>query len=101
MKIGCNISIDVTKLDKARFYQGLKGTYVNLTAFINTENPGQYGDHGPVRQQTSKEERDNGVDMPICGNVKVFWTGESEREDYTPPVSDAGNGGGFDDDIPF
>ena len=35
--IGLNFSIDVTKLDKTRFYQGKKGTYAKLTVFVDSE----------------------------------------------------------------
>jgi len=32
-KIGINISIDVTKIDKSRLFKGKKGTYMDLTTF--------------------------------------------------------------------
>jgi len=70
--MGINVKIDVTKLDKSRFFVGKKGTYANLTLFIDTENPSEYGDHGTIRQQTSKEERQSGVKLPIIGNAKIF-----------------------------
>ncbi len=73
MKIGFNLSIDVTKLDKSRFYKGKKGTYAKLTCFVDTEEASQYGDHGTITQELSKEDRDNGVKLPILGNAKVFW----------------------------
>ncbi len=104
MKLGVNLSIDVTKLEKARFYQGKKGTYANLTAFIDTENPGQYGDHGAIRQATSKEERQQGVKLPVVGNVKVFYTAESEAADGYPGPNDhvPGQESNIDDgSIPF
>lgn len=73
MRIGFNISIDVSKLDKSRFYKGKKGTYAKLTCFINTEETSQFGDNGTITQELSKEDRDNGVKLPIIGNAKVFW----------------------------
>ena len=36
-KIGISISIDVTKILKERLFQGKKGTYMDLTTFIDTE----------------------------------------------------------------
>lgn len=90
MKIGANIKVDVSKLDKTRFYKGAKGTYADLTAFIDTEQTGQYGDNGTVSQTTSKEERQNGVKLPICGNVKVFWKEEAEPEYPEPDYSQDG-----------
>lgn len=97
MKIGMNIKVDVTKLDKARFFEGKKGKYVDLTAFIDTEQTGEYGDNGTVAQSTSKEERQNGVKMPVCGNVRVFYRDGDDR----PPVSSPAPGPVDDDDIPF
>lgn len=73
MKIGVNIKIDVSKIDKSRLFQGKKGTYLDLTAFIDPDNPGQYGDHGMISQATTKEEREQGVKTPILGNCKVFF----------------------------
>lgn len=95
MKIGCNISIDVTKIDKDRLYHGKKGKYLNLTAFIDLEQQSQYGDNGTVSQSTSKEERQNAVKMPIIGNVKVFYRDESapKEPDYQEPENN--------DDLPW
>ena len=98
MKIGVNIKLDVTKLDKERFFQGKKGKYVDLTAFIDTEQTGEYGDNGTVSQSTSKEERQNGTRLPICGNVRVFY--KDEQESHTPPQS-SGPPEIDADDIPF
>ena len=104
--IGLNFSIDVTKLDKTRFYQGKKGTYANLTVFVDSEQ-GQYGDNGIISEQLSKEERDQKLQLPIIGNVKIFYTKDADNfaqqkaqqtapaHHETPPIED------FDDDIPF
>ena len=37
MKIGLSVRIDVTKIDKARLYAGAKGTYLDLTTFVDTD----------------------------------------------------------------
>ena len=73
-KIGINIKIDVTKIDKARLFKGEKGTYLDLTTFIDTSEADQYGNHGFISQATTKEERDQGVKTPILGNSKVFFS---------------------------
>jgi hypothetical protein len=73
MKIGVRVKIDVTKIDKGRLYVGAKGTYLDATVFIDPENPGQYGDHGMITQDVTKEEADQGVKGNILGNVTVFW----------------------------
>jgi len=36
MKIGVNLKIDVTKLDKSRFFKGAKGTYADLSVYLDT-----------------------------------------------------------------
>jgi hypothetical protein len=105
MKTGIRIKIDVTKIDKARLFEGKSGAkYLDATVFMDPDNPGDYGDHGFISQDVSKEERDQGVKGPIIGNVKVFWTGESQPQQAAPqatpqappPAAD------FDDsDIPF
>ena len=78
MKIGISIRIDVTKIDKARLYAGAKGTYLDLTTFIDTDNPDQYENHGFISQSVDKEEREKGVRTTILGNTKVFYKGASE-----------------------
>ena len=81
MKIGMTIKLDVTKIDKKRLFQGKKGTYLDLTTFVDTDNPGKFGDHGTVSQSLSKEERADGVEVPILGNVKVFYKSESQQQE--------------------
>ena len=73
-KLGISIKIDVTKIDKSRIFQGQKGKYIDLTTFIDTDNPDQYQNHGFISQSTSKQERDAGVQTPILGNCKVFYS---------------------------
>lgn len=73
-KIGISIKLDVKKLDKARFFAAQSGAlYVDLTMFLDPENEGSYGDHGFITQSTSKEEREQQVQMPILGNGKIFY----------------------------
>ena len=79
MKVGISVRIDVTKIDKARLYKGEKGTYLDLTTFVDTDEKDQYENNGFISQSVDKEERDQGVQTPILGNVKVFYTGETER----------------------
>lgn len=98
MKIGVALKIDVTKLDKARFFRGQKGVCADLTCFIDTENVSKYGDNGTISQSTSQEERQNGVKLPIIGNAKIFYTDSNEqnhggREDQ--------NNYQGEDDVPF
>jgi len=80
MEIALDLRVDVTKIDKARIYEGQKGKYLSMTVWIDTENESQYGDHGTARQSTSKEEREAGVKLPIIGNAKIFFRKESQQQ---------------------
>jgi len=98
--IGINLSIDVSKLDKSRLYKGAKGTYANLTVFIDS-NPDQYGKNGGVKEQATKDERDQKVKMPFVGNATIFWSDnpdfqQARVEQAQEPATDE-----FDDSIPF
>ncbi len=111
-KIGISIKLDVTKLDKTRFYKANSGAvYVDLTMFLDPNNEGQYGDHGFATQSTTKEEREQQVQMPILGNGKIFY-GLQELQGGKQPAPQrpmdkamAQNGiqanNQFDDDVPF
>ena len=97
MKIGLSVRIDVTKIDKARLYAGAKGTYLDLTTFVNTEEKDQYENNGFISQSVDKEEREQGVQTPILGNVKVFFTDGAQSAPQSTPQSKAV----IDEDIPF
>ena len=96
MKIGLSVKIDVTKIDKKRLYEGKKGTYLDLTTFINTDETNEYGDHGFISQSLDKEEREQGLQTPILGNVKVFYTDKEPQAPQQAPQQD-----NFDYDRPF
>tara|TARA_R110000868_G_scaffold207972_5_gene457111 strand:+ start:222 stop:530 length:309 start_codon:yes stop_codon:yes gene_type:complete len=100
-KVGIQLKIDVTKIDKALLFKGTKGSYLDATIFVELDTPDQYGNHGMVTQDVSKESRDAGEKGPILGNVKVFWKdgGNSAPVQKTAPKAAAGDN--FDDDIPF
>lgn len=107
-KIGISIKIDVSKIDKSRLFKGEKGTYLDLTTFIDTAKEGQYGDHGFISQSTSKEEREQKVQTPILGNCKVFFsdmdTALKTQSAQQPPAAAAqykDASGGFDANDPF
>lgn len=114
MKIGVEIRIDVKKIEKARLYQGAKGTYLTVTAFIDTDQQDQYGNNGFVAHKTEQNEDK----APILGNSKVFWT-DGQQAAPAPkqqaPLSHANSHGfnqapkvnpqeptiDYNDDIPF
>ena len=121
MKLGITVKIDVSKIDKDRLFKGEKGTYLDCTTFIDTENPGQFGNHGFISQAVSKEERDQGAKGAILGNCKIFYSAESpgippqnpqvnNNQSPGPGSGNYHNGAqaqqqapqdGFDTDIPF
>lgn len=103
-KIGVQVKIDVSKIDKALLYKGSKGTYLDATVFIDVDTPDQYGNHGMVTQDISKEKKDAGEKGPILGNVKIFWKDSGSNQAVQRPVSKPSKpagGANFDDDIPF
>ena len=96
MKLGISIKIDVTKILKERLFKGQKGTYLNLTTMIDTDNADQYDNHGFIAQETSKEEREGGLKTPILGNCKVFYKDEQQQQ-----VAQVQTEPAFDDNLPF
>lgn len=106
-KVGVSLKIDVSKIDKNRLFKGQKGTYLDATVFINLEEEGQYGDHGMITQDVSREERDQGERGAILGNCKVFYRDEGRAQSYqqqpSPPAATSTfpDFDGFDDDVPF
>ena len=72
-KIALSLKIDVSKIDKARLFQGQKGTYLDATIFVELNELDQYGNSGMITQDVSKDEKQQGVKGNILGNGKVFW----------------------------
>ena len=102
MKIGVEISIDVTKIDKARLFEGKKGKYLTMTTFIDVDNKDQYDNNGMVVHKQTKEESAAKTQTPILGNVKGFWS-DGQSSNVTPQVTQVSNEPDFDDSdsIPF
>lgn len=103
MKVGLTISIDVTKIEKERLYKGAKGTYLNLTTFVDLVEKDRYDNNGFISQTVTKEERDAKVKTPILGNVKVIYVdGQQPAPQAAPqaapqePVTTE-----FDEELPF
>jgi hypothetical protein len=110
-KLGISIRVDVTKIDKARLFEGKKGTYLDLTTFIDLDHQDEYGNNGFISQSVNKEEREQGIQTPILGNTKVFYSDDKQAQYQSPPKpaspsagADYGapQGGDYlDDQIPF
>ena len=81
-----NASIDVTKIPKEALIKGKKGTYANVTVFINDET--RFGNNASVAMSQSKEQREAGEPKIYLGNGKVVFTEGAvtvaEREDAQP-----------------
>lgn len=101
-KIGVQIKLDVSKIDKTTLFKGAKGTYLDATVFIDTDNKDQHGNNGMVTQDVSKEARDAGEKGPILGNVKVFWKDNSAPVQNTARKAASKVEVDFDDELlPF
>jgi len=99
MKVGISVRIDVTKIDKSRLYKGAKGTYLDLTTFVDTDQQDQYENNGFISQSLTKEEREAKAQTPILGNVKVFYT-DGAAPQAKAQVADMSIEE-MDDDLPF
>ena len=81
-----NASIDVTKIPKESLIKGKKGTYANVTVFINDET--RFGNNASIAMSMSKEEREAGQQKVWLGNGRVVFTeGEvtlADREESAP-----------------
>ena len=94
-------SIDVTKLDKARFKtitrkNGEKAVFADLV-LIHTPD-GKYGDY-MIKQSVTKEERAARLETPILGNGKTFDSGGGQRS--AAPVAKAESADDSDSSCPF
>ena len=106
-RISVALKIDVTKIDKSKLFKGAKGTYLDASVFIDLDNEDQYGNHGMITQQVSKEDREVGIKGAILGNGKIVWRDEQQapqQKPQAPRTHSAPPPPQFDDegqDIPF
>lgn len=104
-KRGVSFRLNVSLIEKARLYKGEKGSYLNVTGFID-DAPDQYGNNGFLTQDCTKEERDAGLKMPILGNSKIFWSDDNNQSQSnkvnSPQVTQVENNiDPMEDSIPF
>ena len=106
-KIGVSLKIDVSKIEKARLFNGKKGVYLDATVFIDTAELDQYGNSGMITQDVSKDEKAQNVKGAILGNCKVFWNDSAQQpqqpqqQQQAQPQAPGNEFNKFDDDIPF
>ena len=97
MKVGLNVRINVSRIDKSKLYKGEKGVYLNMTTFVDLDQEDEYGNNGFIAMEQSKEQRDAGEQSVILGNVKKFWsdgaTASASQSDMSLEE--------LDEDIPF
>ena len=77
MKVGIEVQIDVTKIEKHRLYNGAKGKYLTMTTFVDLDNTDQYDNNGFIAHKKAEGEEGN---TPILGNVKVFWSDNAHHQ---------------------
>lgn len=107
-KIGVNLKIDVTKIDKSKLFKGKNGNmYLDAQVFIDLDEQDQYGNNGMITQAVTKEEREAGTRGAILGNARKFWgdIGGSAPQQAAPvksaPVVNEPPLDDWDDSIPF
>jgi hypothetical protein len=79
------VKLDVTKIDKAKLFQGKQGTYLDAVIFLK-DTPDQYGNNGMIVQSVSADERAQGIKGAILGNVKVMQP--QAQQQAQAPISD-------------
>ena len=111
MKVGIELSVNVSKIDETRLRDGNNGAkYMTATVWIDSDVVDKFGYHGMITMKQTKEEREAKTYTPIVGNGKMFWNDKNEpiaKEQQSPPTPQAPpsamtNAADFlDDDLPF
>ena len=94
------LSIDLTKIPKDKVVNGKKGKYINLTYLMNDQED-EYGNHGGVIVEQTKEEREQKAQRTYLGNGKVVWSDGNFPEKGAPRQSVPQSSEVEDDDLPF
>ena len=64
-----SVKINLSAIDTKRAFIGKKGEYISLNLVFSDEIDA-YGNNGFLVQETTPEERQKGIKLPICGNLK-------------------------------
>ena len=92
------LKIDVTKIDKARLFEGKNGAkYLDITRLENRDGQDRYGNDFMVVQSVTKEERESGKRGPILGNGKIIG-GKNQPTKTSAPAKPPHETG---EDVPF
>ncbi len=89
------IKVDVTKLDKTRFFKAESGAvYADLDVWVN-EDADEDWKIVSVNQSQTKEERESKAKKNFCGNGKLLY-GWSDAPTSAPAASPA-----TEEDVPW
>jgi len=75
-----NASLDLTKIEKSKIIKGKKGSYINVTMFINDEED-QYGNNASIIMSQTKEEREAKTPRVYLGNGKTVGNNQPKAEE--------------------
>jgi len=75
-----NASLDLTKIEKSKIIKGKKGSYINVTMFVNDEVD-QYGNNASIIISQTKEEREAKAPRVYLGNGKTVGNGQPKAEE--------------------
>ena len=94
-------SIDLAKVDKLKLKKTDKGQVFGNFVFILRDENDQYGNCGFIVQQSTAEERQQQVKLPILGNAKLLQKkvqpveSPKHQSEFNPLPSE------FKNDLPF
>lgn len=95
------LKIAVDSIQKELLFKGQKHVYLDASVFLNDEED-QYGNHGMITQDVSKEDRQAGKKGPILGNAKIVWReGGDSKPTYNGGQSAPAPATVEGDEIPF
>jgi len=94
-----NFSLDLSKIDKSKIIQGKKGTYYNVTVFVNDQED-QFGNNVAVATGLTKEEREAGAKTQYLGNGRVIST-DGNIVAVAPPKQASQANNTVEADFPF
>lgn len=99
MSVLINASIDVTKINKAKLYNG---KYLNITISVN-DSTDNYGNNVALTESQSKQERESKASKTYLGNGKVVYVNGDVKvaEKQEKPLQTASEKFAVNDDLPF
>jgi hypothetical protein len=98
-----SLQIDVTLLDKSRFKTITRknGKTAILCDLVIFDRPDDYGNDGFVTQSLTKDERVQGLKLPILGNSRTVGQSRPEEAPLPKRTVEPHPHSTEEDDIPF